>query len=115
MSNCSRLHAPFYIRRYSRECRRHLQATPLIEIRERLGEVFQSLDLIHDEINVTSEAARSEGQPEIANVLTFCVCNKMFEQLKLLTGVIEELVAARICRKVSIKRLAIPRRRWQSS
>jgi len=68
-----------------------LQATPLIEIRERLEEVFQSLDLIHDEISVTSEAARSEGQPEIANVLTFCVCNKMFDQLKLLTGVIEKL------------------------
>jgi len=53
--------------------------------------MFQALDLAHDEIAVAAEAARSEGQPEIANVLSLCVSNRLFGQLKLLSNIIEGL------------------------
>ena len=51
----------------------------------------RSLNLVHEEIGVAAEAARSEGQPEIANVLSLGVCNRLFSQLKSLTNVIERL------------------------
>jgi hypothetical protein len=54
--------------------------------------MFRSLDLVHDEIGVASEVARSEGQPEIANVLSLGVCNWPLSQLKSLTNVIEHLM-----------------------
>lgn len=60
-------------------------------MRRQLEDILRRLYLVHDEIGVTSEAARSEGQPEIANVLSLCVCNRLFSQLKLLTDVIERL------------------------
>jgi hypothetical protein len=63
----------------------------LAKMRRQLEGMFRSLDLVHDEISVASEAARSEGQPEIANVLSLCVCNRLFGQLKLLTNIIERL------------------------
>ena len=63
----------------------------LAKMRRQLEEIFRSLDLVHDEISVCSEAARSEGQPEIANVLSLSVCNRLFGQLKSLTSVIERL------------------------
>ena len=63
----------------------------LAKMRRQLEEIFRSLDLVHDEISVCSEAARSEGQPEIANVLSLSVCNRLFGQLKFLTRVIERL------------------------
>jgi hypothetical protein len=44
-----------------------------------------------DEIAVASEAARSGGQPEIANVLSLSVGNRLWGQLRLLTGIIERL------------------------
>ena len=53
--------------------------------------MFRSLHLVHDEIGVASEAARSEGQPENANVLSLGVCNRLYSQLKSLTNVIERL------------------------
>src|SRR5258708_26291707 len=45
-------------------------------MRRQLEGMFRTLDLAHDEIAVASEAARSEGQPEIANVLSLSVCNR---------------------------------------
>jgi hypothetical protein len=63
----------------------------LAKMRRQLEGMFRSLELIHDEIAVVSEAARSEGQPEIAKVLSLCVCNRLFGQLKLLTNIIERL------------------------
>jgi hypothetical protein len=62
----------------------------LAKMRRQLEEMFRSLDLAHDEISVLSEAARSEGQPEIANV-SLSVCNRLFGQLELLTSIIERL------------------------
>jgi hypothetical protein len=63
----------------------------LAKMRRQLEGMFRSLDLVHDEIAVASEAARSEGQPEIANVLSLGVCNRLFGQLRLLTNIIERL------------------------
>ena len=63
----------------------------LARMRRQLEGMFRTLDLVHDEIAVASEAARSEGQPEIAHVLSLSVCNRLFGQLKLLTGIIERL------------------------
>jgi hypothetical protein len=63
----------------------------LTRMRRQLEGMFRSLDLVHDEIEVASEAARSEGQPEIANVLSLGVCNRLFGQLRLLTNIIERL------------------------
>jgi hypothetical protein len=63
----------------------------LARMRRQLEGMFRSLNLVHDEIGVASEAARAEGQPEIANVLSLCVCNRLFGQLKLLTNIIERL------------------------
>jgi hypothetical protein len=62
----------------------------LAKMRRQLEDMFRSLDLVHDEISVLSEAARSEGQPEIANV-SLSVCNRLFGQLELLTSIIERL------------------------
>jgi hypothetical protein len=61
------------------------------KMRRQLEDMFRSLYLVHDEIGVASDAARSEGQPEIANVLSLSVCNRLFSQLKLLTNIIERL------------------------
>ena len=63
----------------------------LAKMRRQLEDMFCSLQLVHDEIGVASEAARSEGQPEIANVLSLGVCDRLFGQLKSLTNVIERL------------------------
>lgn len=63
----------------------------LAKMRRQLEGMFNHLNVVHDEISVTAEAARSEGMPEIANVLSLSVCNKLFGQLKLLTNVIERL------------------------
>lgn len=61
------------------------------KMRRQLEGMFRTLDLVHDEIAVASEAARSEGQPEIANVLSLSICNRLFGQLRLLTNIIERL------------------------
>jgi hypothetical protein len=63
----------------------------LAKMRRQLEGMFRALDLVHDEISVAAEAARSECQPEIASVLSLSVCNRLFGQLKLLTNVIERL------------------------
>jgi hypothetical protein len=66
-------------------------AQRLAKMRRQMEDMFRSLDLVHDEVSVLSEAARSEGQPEIANVLSLSVGNRLFGQLKLLTSIIERL------------------------
>ena len=58
-------------------------------LRKKFEDMFRSLNLVHDEIEVTSAAARSEGQPEIANVLTYSVGSTLFGELKSLTNIIE--------------------------
>ena len=63
----------------------------LAKMRRQLEDMFRSLELVHDEISVSAEAARSEGLPEIANVLSLSVSNRLFGQLKLLTSIIERL------------------------
>jgi hypothetical protein len=63
----------------------------LAKMRRQLEEMFRHLNVIHDEISVTADAARSEGMPAIANVLSLSVCNKLFGQLRLLTNIIERL------------------------
>jgi len=63
----------------------------LEKMRRQLEGMFGHLNVIHDEISVTAEAARSEGMPAIANVLSMSVCNKLFGQLRLLTNIIEKL------------------------
>ena len=63
----------------------------LAKMRRQLEGMFHHLNVIHDEISVTADAARSEGMPAIANVLSLSVCNKLFGQLKLLTNIIERL------------------------
>jgi len=63
----------------------------LAKIRRHLEGMYRALNLVHDEIGVAADAARSEGQPEIANVLSLSVCNRLFGQLKLLTNIIERL------------------------
>jgi hypothetical protein len=63
----------------------------LAKMRRQLEGMFHHLNVIHDEISVTADAARSEGMPAIANVLSLSVCNKLFGQLRLLTNIIERL------------------------
>ena len=63
----------------------------LARMRRQLEDVARCLNLAHDEISVASDAARSVGQPEIANVLSLCVGNRLFSQLKSLTNIIERL------------------------
>jgi hypothetical protein len=63
----------------------------LAKMRRQLEDMFRSVHLVHDEIGVAAEAARSVGQPEIANVLSLCICNRLFSQLKSLTNIIERL------------------------
>ena len=63
----------------------------LAKLRRQLEGMYRTLNLVHDEIGVAADAARSEGQPEIANVLSLSVCNRLFGQLKLLTNIIERL------------------------
>lgn len=63
----------------------------LAKMRGQLEHMFHHLSVVHDEISVTADAARSEGMPAIANVLSLSVCNKLFGQLRLLTNIIERL------------------------
>ena len=63
----------------------------LAKMRRQLEALFRSVNLAHDEIFVASEAARSKGLPEVATVLSLCVCNRLFSQLRSLTNIIERL------------------------
>lgn len=63
----------------------------LAKLRRQLEDMFRSLHLVHDEVGVASEAAGSEGRPEIVNALSLGVCNRLLSQLKSLTNGIERL------------------------
>jgi hypothetical protein len=63
----------------------------LIKMRRRLEDLFRSLDLVQDEVTVAAEAARSHGIPDIANVLSLAICNRLSNQLRVLTHIIEQL------------------------
>jgi hypothetical protein len=63
----------------------------LAKMRRQLEDMFRSLCLVHDELSICSGGARSEGLTELANVLSLCVCNRLFGQLKSLTNIIERL------------------------
>ena len=63
----------------------------LAKMRTQLEDMFRSLRLVHDELTICSGSARSEGLTELANVLSLCVCNAVFGQLKSLTNIIERL------------------------
>ncbi len=63
----------------------------LAKVRRQPEDLFHSLHLVHDEIGVTSEAARALGQREVASVLDpdLSVTNRQLDQLKLLAIIIE--------------------------
>jgi hypothetical protein len=63
----------------------------LAKMRRRLEDLFLGLDIVQDEVTVAAEAARSYGIPDVANVLSLSVCNRLSSQLRLLTHVIEQL------------------------
>lgn len=63
----------------------------LAKMRRRLEDLFLGLDIVQDEVTVVAEAARSYGIPDVANVLSRSVCNRLSNQLRLLTHVIEQL------------------------
>ena len=57
----------------------------------QLEDMFRRLDLIHDEISVAADAARSNELPELDNMLRLSVAAKLFGQLEQLTKIIERL------------------------
>ena len=63
----------------------------LAKMRKQLEGMFLHLHVAHDEVCVSAEAARSEGLPQVANVLSAAVSNRIFGQLKLLKNIIERL------------------------
>ena len=63
----------------------------LAKMRRQLEEMFRKLDLIHDEISVAADAARSNEVPELDNMLRLSVAAKLFGQLQQLTKIIERL------------------------
>lgn len=66
-------------------------AEQLHKIRRQLEGVFRYLEIAHDEVSVCSTAAREEGIPEIATVLSLSICNRLHSQMNSLTNVIERL------------------------
>jgi hypothetical protein len=60
-------------------------------MRKQLEGMFLHLQIAHDEVCVSAEAARSEGVPQVANVLCMAVSHRIFGQLKLLKNIIERL------------------------
>jgi len=61
------------------------------KMRRQLEEMFRRLDLIHDEISVAADAARSNEVPELDNMLRLSVAAQLFGQLEQLTKIIERL------------------------
>jgi hypothetical protein len=57
----------------------------LANMRRQLERTFRNLTLVHDEISVASAAARSQGEAEIANVLSLPINDNLFSQLRSLT------------------------------
>ena len=63
----------------------------LAKMRRQLEEMFRKLDLLHDEITVAADAARSNRLSELDNMLRMSVAAKLFGQLEMLTKIIERL------------------------
>jgi len=63
----------------------------LAKMRRQLEGMFRQLDLVYDEVTVSSDAADLHNLPELTNVLRRSVANRLFDQLKLLTNIIERL------------------------
>jgi len=63
----------------------------LAKMRMQLEGMFRQLDLVRDEITVAADAADLRNQPELRNVLKKSAAHKLFDQLMLLTNVIERL------------------------
>ena len=63
----------------------------LAKMRKQLEGMFCKLDLLHDEITVAADAARSNSLSELGNMLRMSVAAKLFGQLELLTKIIERL------------------------
>ena len=63
----------------------------LAKMRRQLEELFRKLDLLHDEITVAADAARSNRLSELDNMLRMSVAAKLFGQLEMLTKIIERL------------------------
>jgi hypothetical protein len=63
----------------------------LAKMRRQLEGMFRQLDLVHDEITVAADAAEFQHQPKLRNVLKISVAHRLFDQLMLLTNVIERL------------------------
>jgi hypothetical protein len=63
----------------------------LAKMRRQLEEMFRKLELIHDEISVAADAARSNELPELDNMLRLSVAATLFGQLEQVTKIIERL------------------------
>jgi hypothetical protein len=63
-----------------------------LKLRRRLEDVFGNIELVHDVIVLSievCEANEGEFDPEMAHVLRQCGANKLYAQLRALTGIIE--------------------------
>jgi hypothetical protein len=63
----------------------------LAKMRRQLGGMFRQLELVHDEITVAADAAELQTQPKLTNVLKKSVAHWLFDQLMLLTNVVERI------------------------
>jgi hypothetical protein len=63
----------------------------LVVLRAQLEDMFRGLHLAHEEVCVCADAAREEGQPQLATVLHLSVCNRIYGELKVLTNIVEAL------------------------
>jgi len=65
-----------------------------VKLRKRLEDVFGNISLVHDVVVISLELGQAnvgDFNPEIAHVLRRCAADRLFFQMRLLTGVIERL------------------------
>ena len=63
-----------------------------VKLRKRLEEMFGNIELVHDVIVLSIEVCEANGgdfNPEMAHVLRRCGANRLFAQMRVLTGMIE--------------------------
>jgi hypothetical protein len=64
-----------------------------IKHRKRLEEMFGTIELVHDVIVLSIEVCQANSgdfNPEMSHVLRRCGANKLFAQMRVLTGMIEK-------------------------
>lgn len=64
-----------------------------LKLRKRLEEVFGTIELVHDVIVLSIEVCEANGgdfNPEMSHVLRRCGANKLFAQMRVLSGLIEK-------------------------